>query len=82
MVSCSASENVNSAVVSYGKCETNPSRNPRSLENMMDKNKGIFKAPADGIYEISFTRLLKSYNGKRIWANLLKKRNGKSNLIF
>jgi hypothetical protein len=38
----------------------------------MDNEKGLFQAPEDGYYEVSFTGLLYSASGDRVWATLYK----------
>ena len=38
----------------------------------METDSGIFTAPRSGRYEVTFTGLLKSYNGNRVWSTLYK----------
>ena len=42
------------------------------FESAMETDSGIFTAPSSGRYEVSFTGLLKSYNGNRAWSTLYK----------
>ena len=44
------------------------------FETAMEAGSGIFTAPSGGRYEVSFTGLLKSYNGNRAWSTLYKAR--------
>ena len=55
-------------MVGYTSCRSNSA----AMERSMDTEKGIFVAPEDGDYEVSFTGLLKSYGGRRVWATLYK----------
>ena len=42
------------------------------FETAMETDSGIFTAPMSGRYEVTFTGLLKSYNGNRVWSTLYK----------
>ena len=52
------------------KCQTSYCRG--EFETAMETESGIFTAPRSGSYEVTFTGLLKSYNGNRVWSTLYK----------
>ena len=46
--------------------------NSDEFESNMNLETGVFVAPEEGEYEVSFSGLLKSYGGRRVWATLYK----------
>lgn len=65
---CTMEGRLNDPVISYDECTGSSIR----MNEAIDRQTGIFVAPEDGNYEVSFTGHLKSYNGRRVWATLYK----------
>jgi hypothetical protein len=42
----------------------------------VDADTGVVTVPADGFYEVSFSGALKTFDGKRMWAAIVKKSAG------
>lgn len=67
-MTCTNSGTIDDSIVSYTRCQAS---NP-AFSLTMDNEKGLFQAPEDGYYEVSFTGLLYSASGDRVWATLYK----------
>lgn len=67
-LTCTNEGDIKQKIVPFTNCKATT----RSLSQAMDQDQGIFQAPEDGAYEVSFTGHLKSYGGNRVWATLYK----------
>ncbi len=67
-VTCTSGSNVATNMVGYTECDASSSR----FGSSMNTEEGVFTTPEDGHYEVTFTGLLKSYGGNRVWATLYK----------
>lgn len=72
-VACMSGSNVATNMVGYTNCDSSSSE----FGKAMNTETGVFTAPEDGNYEVTFTGLLKSYGGNRVWATLYRMEEGK-----
>jgi len=66
-VSCTNTDVIRTSLVGYSDCHG-------TLASAVDAQRGLFVAPEDGHYEISFSGHLMSKGGRRVWATLYKLR--------
>lgn len=67
-ISCTNDGVISQKVIGYTACASNSA----SFESAMDPETGVFVAPEAGEYEVSFTGLLASRGGRRVWATLYR----------
>jgi hypothetical protein len=72
-VTCTSSKNADTNMVGYTEC----SGSSNDFESNMNTKSGVFTAPSNGRYQVTFTGLLKSYGGNRVWVTLYKIMEGK-----
>ena len=72
LLSCSNDGIIESKIVTYTSCFVTDA----AMDSAMDLENGHVTIPAEGFYEISFTGAMKTFDGKRIWATIVKKTNG------
>ena len=65
---CTNDGDITQKIVPFTDCKSTSD----SFNRAMDKDEGVFVAPEDGAYEVSFTGHLKSFGGNRVWATLYK----------
>ena len=46
------------------------------MDSAMDLDTGHVTIPANGFYEISFTGAMKTFDGNRMWATIVRKTSG------
>jgi hypothetical protein len=73
LLSCSNDGSIESKVVTFTSCFSSND----VIGSAIDVDTGHVIIPADGFYEISFTGAMKTFDGKRMWATIVKKHDTK-----
>ena len=71
-MSCSNDGVIQSKTVIFSSCFVTDD----AMDSAMDLDTGHVTIPANGFYEISFTGAMKTFDGNRMWATIVKKTSG------
>ena len=78
LLSCINDGTIDSKDVSFTSCiSTND-----QIGSAVDVSTGNVIVPIDGYYEVTFTGAFKTFDGKRIWATIVKKSDGAKGILL